>query len=329
MVNRRDVLAFGLSALGAGIATPRLAAAQSKYPDHPIKLVIPFSPGGGYDAIGRPWADRMKTLLGTVVVENIGGGGSSLGAAAVARAQPDGHTILLAGTGTLVVVPLGSSRPPYDPVKDFDPISLWVSNTYAIVVHPDVPAKNLSELIAYAKANPAKLSYGSAGVGSGNHLTGELFKSITGLSDIVHVPYKGGGPAASDLMGGQVQMATLAMTRQVLELHHGGKLRLLAVTSAKRLVAAPDIPTAAESLPKMVSENFIGLFAPRGTPKPIIEQIALATRQAIAAQDLQQLYIESGYEPYLNSNPAETAQLLKEELERWQPVIKGIGLSLN
>jgi tripartite-type tricarboxylate transporter receptor subunit TctC len=324
-LNRRDVLAMALSALSA-----QAAFAQGRYPDRTIRLVIPFSPGGVFDAVGRPWADRMKPLLGTVIAENIGGAGGSLGAAAVARAQPDGYTVLLGGGGALVVNPIASARTPYDPLRDFDPIALVVVTGLAIVVHPSVPVGNLKELISYAKANPGKLSFGSAGVGSFNHLTGELFKSLTGTPDIVHIPYRGAGPAMTDLISGQIPMATPNVTGQVLELHKAGKLRLIAVTTPARLVGAPEIPTAVESgLAGMISQNFVGLFAPAKTPKEIIGQIAEATRSAMTDRELQQLFVASGFEPVLDSTPDKTRRFLEEDIARWSPVIKAIGLKLD
>src|SRR2546421_8223944 len=214
----------------------RLAAAQS-YPARRIRLVVPFPPGGAFDAVGRPLADKMKSLLGTIVVENIGGGGSSLGAAAVARARPDGYTVLLGGTQTHVNEALLKSRPLYDPAKDLDPIAAVAANVLCIAVHPSVPVQSLKELVAYAKANPGKLSYGHSGLGSIQHLTGELFKSLAGTPDIVQVPYRGTGPVVTDLLGGQIPMGTPGVTRQVIELHRSGRLRVLAVTSTARLVA--------------------------------------------------------------------------------------------
>jgi len=177
-------LVAGAAAL---LAIPRIARAQA-YPTRPIRLVIPFPPGGAFDAVGRPWAEKMKPLLGTVVVDNIGGGGASIGAAAVARAQPDGYAILLGGTLPHVNEALLKSRPLYDPVKDLDPIAAIAANVLCIAVHPSVPVRTLGELIAYAKANPDKQSYGHAGVGSIQHLTGELFKSLVGTPGIVDVP---------------------------------------------------------------------------------------------------------------------------------------------
>src|SRR3954449_1029533 len=252
----------------------RIARAQA-YPTRPIRLVIPFPPGGAFDAVGRPWADKMKSPLGTVVVENIGGAGASLGASAVARAQPDGYTILLGGTQTHVNEALLKSRPLYDPVKDLDPIASVAAYFLAIAVHPAVPVHNLNELIAWAKANPGKVSYGHAGVGTIQHLTGELFKSLTGTPDIAQIPYRGTGPAISDLVAGQIPVGIVGVTGQVLELHRAGKLRVLAVTSPARLTAAPDLPTASEQgFAGLTVTGSIGLLAPTGTAADIIEQIA-------------------------------------------------------
>src|SRR5580704_6128307 len=215
-MQRRDVLNFGLAALSAQAWAPRLARAQSKYPERPIRLVIPFTPGGVNDTIGRPWANKMKGLLGTVVVENVGGAGSSLGAAVVARALPDGYTVLQGGAGSHVINPIATEHPLYDPIKDFEPISILGVTGLAIVTHPAVPVRTLKELVEYAQANPGKLSYGSSGVGSMTHLTGELFKSLIHAPNIVHIPYKGGGQLITDLIGGQIQMIAQSVTGQVI-----------------------------------------------------------------------------------------------------------------
>src|SRR5947209_7923130 len=235
-------LAAGAAALAA---IPHVARAQA-YPARPIRLVVPFPPGGAFDFVGRPWADKMKPLVGAVVIENIGGGGSSLGAAAVARAKPDGYSILLGGTQTHVNEALLKSRPLYDAVKDLDAIAGIAAYFLGIAVHPAVPAESLADLVAYAKANPSKLSYGHAGVGTIQHLTGELFKSLAATPDIVQIPYRGTGPAIADLIAGQIPVGILGVTGQVLELHRAGKLRLLALTSPARLTAASDLPTASE-----------------------------------------------------------------------------------
>jgi tripartite-type tricarboxylate transporter receptor subunit TctC len=328
-MRRRDLLALGLAALPAPTLRLRPAAAQSRYPDRAIRLVIPFPPGGGYDAVGRPWAERMKPLLGTVVVENQGGGGSSLGAASVARARPDGYTILLGGSSTHITEAILKSRPLYDPIKELDPISNVVVAAFALAIHPAVPAHTLKQFIDYAKANPGKLSYGHAGVGSLNHLTGELLKSLTGV-DIVHGPYRGSGPATSDTISGQVAMVTPAVTAPLLELNRTGKLRILAVTSPARLIAAPEIPTAVEAgVPGMVSQQSIGLFAPAGTAKAIIEQISQASRSAIADRTYQQMLIESGFEPDVDSTPEKFRRFIEDDIARWAPLVKAIGLRLD
>src|SRR5262245_3429392 len=214
-MRRREVLGLGLAALSAPLVSRGPAKAQAKYPERPIRLIIPFPPGGVNDAVGRPWADKMKALLGTVVVENVGGAGGAVGALAVARAQPDGYTLLLGSGGTQVIIPIASSQPTYDPVKAFETISLLGITAVCIAVHPSVPVQTLQELIAYAKANPGKLSYGSAGSGTMTHLTGELFKVLAATPDIVHIPYRGAGPALTDAISGHIPMITPNVTGQV------------------------------------------------------------------------------------------------------------------
>ena len=319
-----------LTAGGAALPIiPRTALAQ-KYPTRPIRLVVPFAPGGAFDAIGRPWADKIKPLLGTIVVENIGGGGSSLGAAAVARAQPDGYTILLGGTQTHVNETLLKSRPLYDPVKDLAPIAGAALYFLGLAVHPAVPAQSLKELIAYAKANPGKLSYGHAGVGTIQHLTGELFKSLAGTPDIVQVPYRGTGPAIADVVAGQIPIGIVGVTGQVLELHRTDKMRVLAVTSPARLTAAPELPTAAEQgFPGLTVTGSIGLLAPTGTPPEIIEQIAQATRMAVAEPSYKQLLTDAGMEAPADSNPETFRQSLAADVALWAPVVKSLGLKLD
>ena len=314
----------------AALATTFGVARAQGYPTRPIRLVIPFPPGGAFDAVGRPLADKLKPLLGAMVVDNIGGGGASLGGAAVARARPDGYTLLLGGTLPHVNEAVLKSRPLYDPVKDLDPIAAVAANVLCIAVHPSVPAQTLRELIAYAKAHPGKLSYGHAGVGSIQHLTGELFKSLAATPDIVQVPYRGTGPLIADLVGGQIPLGTPGVTGQVLEFHRLGKLRILAVTSATRLVAAPDLPTAAElGFPGMTVRGSIGLLAPAGTPKEIVEQIARATRTAVAEPAFQRMLVDAGIEPSLDSNPEEFRRSLAADVALWTPVVKALGIKID
>jgi tripartite-type tricarboxylate transporter receptor subunit TctC len=329
-VPRRQFLHLAAGAAAAGMpATLRFAWAQV-YPTRPIRLVVPFPPGGVFDAIGRPLVGKLKPLLGTVVVENIGGGGGSLGGAAVARARPDGYTLLLGGTVLHVIEAILKTRPQYDAVKDLEPISNIATTTFAIAVHPAVPVQKLNELVGYTKANAGKVSYGTAGVGTLNHLTGELFKMVAGIPDLIHVPYRGAGPALTDAISGQIPVVIPAMTGQVLQFHKAGKLRILAVVSPSRLNGVPELPTAVEQgFPTLVAEQFIGLLAPAGTPKAIINQVALATRAALAERDLQQLLIESGLEPDLDSSPEKFRRSLGDDVSRWTPVINSIGLKID
>ena len=243
-LSRRKFLHWTVAAAAVPAVT-RVARAQN-YPARPIRLVIPFPPGGAYDLVGRPLADKLKPLLGTVVIENIGGGGASLGAVAVVRAPADGYTILLGGTQTHLNEALLKSRPLFDPIKDLDPIASVATNGLVVAVHPSVPVGTLKELIAYAKANPGKLSYGHAGVGSIQHLTGELLKSLADTPDIVQVPYRGTGPAIADLVSGQVPMGIVGVTGAMLEFHRTGKTRIVAITNPTRLNVAPELATAAE-----------------------------------------------------------------------------------
>jgi tripartite-type tricarboxylate transporter receptor subunit TctC len=328
-MRRRDlIITLGSAALAArGLAATTARAAT--YPERPVRLIVPFPPGGGFDAVGRPWADRIKPLLGTIVVENQGGGGSSLGAASVAHANPDGYTLLLGGSSTHVTEAILKTRPLYDPMKDLAPISNIAVSPFALAVHPSIPAGTLSEFVDYNKANRGKLSYGHAGVGSLNHLTGELFKSLAGLPDLLQVPYRGSGPAIADALAGHVSMVVPALTGQMIEFHRTDKLRILAVTGPNRLGAASDLPTAAETLPAMISQQSIGLFAPAGTAKAIIKQIAAANHALLAQSDYQKMLVETGFEPDVDSSPEIFGQRIEAEIMKWTPIVQELGIRID
>jgi tripartite-type tricarboxylate transporter receptor subunit TctC len=329
MRNRRRAILQAALGIAATQALPRIAWAQA-FPTRPIRCVIPFPPGGAFDAVGRPLAERLKAPVGLLVVENVGGGGGSIGASQVAHAKPDGYTLLLGGTLTHVNEALLKATPLYDPVKDLDPIAAVAANVLAIAIHPSVPARSLEELIAYAKARPEGLSYAHAGIGSIQHLAGELFKSLIGAPSIAAVPYRGTGPAVTDLIGGQVPMAIPGITRQLLDFHRAGKLRILAVTSAKRLAAAPELPTAAESgFPRLTIRGTIGLLAPAGTPSPIIAQLAGAAHAVTADPAFQQMLVDAGIEPIVDSGPEPFRRSLAEDVALWAPVVRSLGLKLD
>jgi tripartite-type tricarboxylate transporter receptor subunit TctC len=326
-MNRRDVLQYGMASLAAmSLPLPAFAA----FPERPIKLIVPFSPGGATDVVGRLWAERMKAKFGTVVTENKGGGGGAIGAAEVARSTPNGETLLFGNSSTQVIIPAIADKPPYDPVKDFQAVYIMAISPTSIVVHESVPVHTLKELIDYARANPAKLSYGSAGAGTMTNLSGELFKELIGVKDITHVPYKGAAPGIADLASGHIPMMTPNVGGPLLQFHAQGKIRILAFAANKRLAAAPDIPTAIEAgLPGMVAANFNGLFAPAGVPKDIIKALADETRAAMADPQVQDIMIKSGFEPVLDSGPEAAQQEVASEYARWTPIIKKLGFKVQ
>lgn len=330
-MRRRDLLKLGVGALATPAVAPYAARAQSKYPDRPVRFIVPFPPGGAYDYIGRPWAERVKSHLGnTVVVENMGGAGGGLGAAFVTRQRPDGYTLLLGGATTHITEGLLKTKPTYDPLKDLMPVSGVAVTAFAIVVHPSVPANNLKELIAHVKANPGKLSYGSAGHGSLNHLTGELFKLRAGITDLTHVPYRGAGPALNDIIAGQIPMIVPAMTAIVQQHHEAGRLRVLAVTHATRLKAAPELPTAVEQgFPDVVAPNFIGLYFPTGTPNEIVDHVAAANRKLMADVSFQEFLVKGTFEIEPPLSTEKYKEYVESEMKRWRPIVTTMGIKID
>jgi len=329
-MHRRDVLAFGLASASIAALRSLPASAQATYPEHPIRLVVPRAAGGVVDVVARLWAERAKPQLGGIVIENQGGGGGTIAATAVARAASDGYTLLAGTTSELVINPVIMSQPSYDPIKDLVPISITAVSVSTLMVHESVPARTLRELIAYAKANPGKLSYGSAGTGTPAHLCGELFKLLADLPDIVHVPYKGAAPGLADFFSGHIPMMTASISPPVLDMHRAGKIRILVAGTNRRLAGAPDIPISTDvGFPDLITQQFMGLFAPAGTQKQIIEQIAGLTREITADKDFQNKLVQAGFEPVTDSGPQATANYVHEELVRWTPLLKASGLRIN
>jgi len=329
-MHRRDVLAFGLASVSTAALRSLPASAQATYPDRPIRLVVPRAAGGVVDVVARLWAERAKPQLGGIVIENQGGGGGTIAATAVARAAGDGYTLLAGTTSELVINPVIMSQPSYDPIKDLVPISITAISVSSLMVHESVPARTLQELIAYARANPGTLSYGSAGTGTPAHLCGELFKILAGLPDIVHVPYKGAAPGLADFFSGHIPMMTASISPPVLDMHRAGKIRILVAGTNRRLAGAPDIPVSTDvGFPDLITQQFMGLFAPAGTQKQIIEQIAGLTREIAADKDFQNKLVQAGFEPVIDSGPQATATYVHEELVRWTPLLKASGLRIN
>jgi len=325
----RRRLLLGAAAAAVLPVVSRLALADV-YPSRPIRLVLPFPPGGVFDIVDRPWADKVKSSLGAVFVENQPGAGGSVAAAAVAHAEPDGYTIFLGSSSIHLAEMVLRQHPLIDPMKDLATVSMVAITGFGIAVHPDLPARTLTELVAYVKANPGKLSYGSSGTGTLNHLSGELLKSLTGIVDLPHVPYRGAGPALADVIGGQIPIIIPAMTSQVLEFHRAGKLRLLAITNPARLPTAPEIPTAVEAgVAGLVAQQALGLFAPGGTPQPVIGQIAEANRIAMADKTYRQSLIDAAVIPANDWTPEKFKRFMNEEVARWTPLVESIGVRLD
>ncbi len=305
------------------IATLGGAAAQD-YPNRPITLVVPFPPGGSTTIVARIVADKMSEVLGqSIVVDNRGGAGGTVASRAVSKSAPDGYTILLGYTGTLAIGPTLYGNVGYDPRKDFEPIGRIGTAPNTLVVHPSTPVHSVAELIAYAKANPGKLNYGSAGIGTVSHVCGEYFANAAGIK-LTHIPYKGTGPAIIDLLGGHIPMA-FAPVPATHENAQTGKLRMLAVTSAVRSTLLPDVPTIAESaLPGFVAVLRFGFVAPPGTPRPVIERLNAALNAALASDDVRKRLAIDGAEP-LPGTPADYANDIDREEAQWSKVVKASG----
>jgi len=320
--NRRLALTLALMlalALGASAAAP-LALAQS-YPSRPVTLVVPFPPGGGTDTGGRVIAEQLSRRWGqTVIVENKGGAAGQIGADQVAKAKPDGYTLLLGNIGTQAINPSLYAKLPYDPDKAFAPVSLVAELPLVMMVNPAVAAQTPAEFIALARAQAGKLAYSSSGAGGAPHLVAEMFKDQT-RSFIVHVPYRGGGPAIADLLAGHVDLSFMTALEASGHIK-AGKLRALAVTSDKRLPALPDVPTLAEgALPGFNAISWIGMLAPAGTPPDIVEKIAADLRAVLADEAVRARFAALGGVPRATS-PQEFAKLIAADRARYAEIIR-------
>ncbi|MEP7063866.1 MAG: tripartite tricarboxylate transporter substrate binding protein [Betaproteobacteria bacterium] len=320
---RSALLAFAVLA-----ATYGMPQAQADYwPTKPIKLVVPFAPGGATDIIGRLVAQKLGERLGqAIVIENKPGAGTTIGNAFVAKATPDGYTLLFAPTPFVITQALYPSLP-YDAAKEFAPVSLLAVSPFILVVNDAVPARNLAELVALAKSKPGALTFCSAGSGSVPHMAGELFKLNAGV-DLVHVPYKGGGPAMADLIGGQVNMM-FATPIEVMQHVQSGKLRVLATTASQRLPSLPDVPTIRESgVPQFEVYAFFGVLAPAGTPRDIVDRVAAALAQVMKDPEVLQRFAEQSAEPRV-LGPAAFSAFLQSERVKWADVVKRSGAKLD
>lgn len=306
------------------LAVTALLVQAQDYPTRPIKLVIPYPPGGIADTFARALAQQLsEQLRQPVVAENKPGGSAIVGAEAVAKSAPDGYTLFLGSISSLAINVGMFKKLPYDPLKDFAPVSMAFYTPLFLVVNPEVPAHSVRELVAYAKAHPGAVNFGSVGYGSSIHLAGELFKSIAGIN-IVHVPYKGSSQVLPDLVGGRVQMEFDGGT--FLAQVKAGKLRLLAVTSSKRLESVPDTPTMAEAgIPGYEMEIWFGVVAPAGTPKPVIDRLAREIAEVVKQPAFRRRFVESGIEP-VSDTPEDFAELIARDIRKWVRLVKDAGV---
>ncbi len=322
-LTRREMM-VGTVALAASPA-----ASQPAYPSKTITLVVPYPAGGTTDLLGRLVADQFRAGLGaTVIVENKPGAGTTLGAGQVAKALPDGHTLLMATSTTLAINKTLYRQLPYDPVADFTPIALVAAVPFALVVNPSLPVKSLSEFIAYAKSKPGELSYGSAGNGSPHHLGAEMLKTAAGL-DIKHVSYRGSVPAMQDVIGGHIPLMVMDLQPALPQIREG-KLRALGVTTTARVGSAPEIPTLAEAgLAGFELVAWQGVVAPAGVPRPIVDRLAREIAMLVSAPETRTKLNALALEPLTGSTPDTFATYVKSEVERWAPIVKASGATLE
>lgn len=320
---RRTLILLAASAASPSAlaqSSPDPAAAGSGWPSRPVRVVVPFAAGGIADNLGRQLAQRLSQAFGhQFVVENVTGAGGNLGAAAVARAAPDGHTLLMGTIGTHAINPALYKGLPFDHRRDFRPISLVATSPNVLVVHPSNPANSVEEFIAFVRANPGKLNYASSGAGSSLHLTAEMFKAATGTR-ITHVPYRGSPPALNDLMGGRIDLA-FDNVSTAWPLVGAGKLKALAVTGRERAAIAPHLPAMAETLPGFEATSWHAMFAPAGLPDPIAEKLSREVRAIMRQPDLLQLLAKLGVTP-VGSTPQELGAHVEAETAKWAKVVK-------
>jgi tripartite-type tricarboxylate transporter receptor subunit TctC len=325
MIGRRTILALMLAA-GFGLGSIAAGHAQG-YPTHPIRIIVPTPAGGPVDTFARLLANGLPPFLGqTVFVENRAGAGNTLGSRDAAHADPDGYTLTVSAASGLIMSPMIYKSAGYD-ANSFAPIALIAETPQVLVVHPSVPFKTVAELIAYAKANPGKLNYSTGGAGTLPHLTAELLKSLTG-TDIVHIPYKGGGPALADVVAGQVQM-TFDTVGTSLPFIKDGRLRALALVGTTRLPELPDVPTMPEAgFPTLTTGAWTAILAPLNTPQDIIARVNKATNEALNAEPMKSTLVKLGAQPR-GGSPEDLAAHLKSEQAKWTPIVASLHLKAD
>jgi len=324
----RSALSFAALAAGLSVQMPAAQAQPPAWPARPVTVIVPFPAGGGTDAFARPLVAQLSKQIGTqFVIENHGGAGGTLGASLAAKAAPDGYTVFIGGAHH-AIAPSFYKKLDYDIEKDFIPVTVIAQPPQVVVVNPQrVPVSTLPELIAYAKKNPGKLNFGSAGNGSSHHLAGELFKLQT-KTDLSHIPYKGAGPALSDLMAGQIDMMFDGLGSSAQHIR-SGRIRALAVASPRRSAAFPNVPTAAEAgVPNYDVSTWYALWVPKGTPKAVVDRLYAETTKALHSPELKEIWLNNGSD-IPSYTPQEFARFEHAEIQRWAQVVKVSGASID
>jgi tripartite-type tricarboxylate transporter receptor subunit TctC len=320
---RLAVSAVMSTALVAGL--PQACAQDSAFPQRAVRMIIPFAAGGAIDIMARPIGRRLQEFLGhPVIIDNRAGGGGSLAAELVARSAPDGYTLLMGSTSPLAINPAALAKVGYDTIRDFSPISLVATQPLLIVSHPSLPAKNIKDVIALARRNPGKLSYGSAGPGTSNHLTGALLAHAAGI-DLLHVPYKGGGPALNALLGGEIELQ-VSQPNTMVAFAKSGRVRAIATTGSKRSAIYPDVGTLVEAGYKELDiTGWYCVVGPANIPRPTVDRLNADLRRTMAAADVRSILLAEGTDP-VASSPEELGALMKRELVRWAAAVKLAGV---
>jgi len=314
----------GLVVLPALFALSVTASADT-YPSKPIKLIVPWVPGGNAEVLARVVTAKMAESLGQpIVIETRSGANGTIGTAAVAKAAPDGYTILLSHMGPTALSPAMQKNLPYDPIKDFEPITQLVSGPMLLVVRNDLPVRSLNELITFGKTNPSKLNYGSVGIGSTTHLASEMLASAVGIN-LLHIPYKGAPPIITDMLGGRISMAFFGLSG-VIEYVRNGQLRVIGITSGKRSPNFPEIPAISETVPGFKVDSWHGLMAPSGTPKAIVARLQQEAAKALKAPDVNAWLKQNGFDAY-GTTPDVYAATIRSDIDTWGKVIKAANIS--
>jgi tripartite-type tricarboxylate transporter receptor subunit TctC len=312
---------------GAALSLPRLARAQPAWPSRPIRLINPWTPGGPADVVARPVAQKLSESLGQpVVMENRPGANGTIGAAAVARAAPDGYTLFFSHVGPIAISPNFSASVPFDPVRDFAPVTQLVSGPIVLVVRPDVPANSVAELLALARAQPGALSYGSVGPASTTHLAGEMLAMMGGVQ-LLHVPYQGAAPVVTDLLGGRLHFAFINFAGAVAQMQ-AGTLRAIAVSTERRSSGLPNLPTVAETLPGFEVNSWYGVMAPANTPAAIVDRLHRDIAAALRAPDLAAALRAQGFDIEATT-PAQYAAKIAADLQRWGELARATGIKVG